>query len=141
MKKVVLQASKITFYTPGELKKKSDTTPNTTNDAWNESSRDALCAVTASQASGGARLEEALRLRWEDLRLTVGRIEISGHHANTRKRRLGVAVPKRALPEKVWALPLKGFPPALIGVLWRGKKTSLPEAFLDLARKRARELM
>ena len=53
---------------------------------------------------------------------------------------VGVLVPKRALPTNVRALPLEGFPPALIGALWRGKKTPLLEAFLDMARKRVREL-
>ena len=53
---------------------------------------------------------------------------------------LGVAVPKRLLPANVRALPLKDFSPALIGAMWRGKTTPLLEAFLDLARQRAREL-
>jgi DNA-binding transcriptional LysR family regulator len=53
---------------------------------------------------------------------------------------LGVSVPKRTLPENVRALALKNFPPALIGALWRDKKSPLLEAFLDMARKRAREL-
>jgi len=54
---------------------------------------------------------------------------------------VGVAIPKRTLPANVRALPLKDFPPALIGVLWRGKNTPLLGAFLDMARKRAREIM
>jgi DNA-binding transcriptional LysR family regulator len=54
---------------------------------------------------------------------------------------VGVGVPKRTLPANVRALPLKNFPPALIGVLWRGKNTPLLEAFLDMARKRAREII
>jgi DNA-binding transcriptional LysR family regulator len=53
---------------------------------------------------------------------------------------VGVAVPKRSLPPNVRCLPLAGFPPVLIGALWRGKKTALLEAFLDMARKRAQEL-
>jgi DNA-binding transcriptional LysR family regulator len=53
---------------------------------------------------------------------------------------LGVAVPKRPLPANVRALPLKDFPPVLIGALWRGKTTPLLAAFLDLAGLRAREL-
>jgi hypothetical protein len=40
----------------------------------------------------------------------------------------------------VRALPLKGFPPAKIGALWRGKKTPLLDAFLDMARQRAQEI-
>jgi len=53
---------------------------------------------------------------------------------------VGVAVPNRPPPAHVRALPLKGFPPALIGGLWRGKVTPLLAAFLELARRRAREL-
>jgi len=53
---------------------------------------------------------------------------------------LGVAIPKRALPANVQALPLKDFSPALIGALWRGKTTPLLAAFLSLAKVRAREL-
>ncbi len=53
---------------------------------------------------------------------------------------LGVAVPKRTLPLNVRMLPLKGFPPALIGALWRGKSTPLLAAFLELSRQRALEL-
>ena len=54
---------------------------------------------------------------------------------------LSVAVPKKKLPENVRVLPLKGFPPVLIGVLWRGKNTPLQDAFLDMARQRAKELV
>jgi DNA-binding transcriptional LysR family regulator len=54
---------------------------------------------------------------------------------------LSVAVPKKTLPAKVKALPLKDFPPALIGALWRGKKTPLLDAFLDMARQQAREIV
>jgi DNA-binding transcriptional LysR family regulator len=54
---------------------------------------------------------------------------------------LGVAVPKRALPANVRALPLKNFSPALIGALWRGKTTPLLAAFLQMARQRAQELV
>ena len=54
---------------------------------------------------------------------------------------LSVAVPKKKLPENVRVLPLKGFPPVLIGVLWRGKNTPLQDTFLDMARQRAKELV
>jgi DNA-binding transcriptional LysR family regulator len=53
---------------------------------------------------------------------------------------LGVAVPKRTLPPNVRMLPLKDFPPALIGALWRGKSTPLLAAFLEMSRQRALEL-
>ena len=54
---------------------------------------------------------------------------------------LSVAVPQKKLPENVRALPLKAFPPVLIGVLWRGKSTPLQDTFLDMARQRAKELV
>lgn len=53
---------------------------------------------------------------------------------------LSVAVPNSPLPANVRILPLKNFPPALVGVLWRGKNSPLLEAFLDMARKRAQEI-
>jgi DNA-binding transcriptional LysR family regulator len=54
---------------------------------------------------------------------------------------VAVAVPGRPLPKNVRALPLKDFPPAQIGALWRGPKTPLLEALLNLAGLQARELM
>jgi integrase len=117
MKMEVLQAGKISFYAPGELKKILDATRDAENESCNESSRDALCAVTAMEAFGGARLQEALRLRWEDLRQTDGHIEISGQHAKTRKRRLlevGTALKAWLTPFKdkagpIWDAPLNSF--------------------------------
>ena len=53
---------------------------------------------------------------------------------------VSVAVPKQPLPANVRALPLTDFPPAVIGALWRGKNTPLLDAFLDMARQRAREI-
>jgi DNA-binding transcriptional LysR family regulator len=54
---------------------------------------------------------------------------------------VSVQVPAKPLPSNVRALPLPDFPPAVIGALWRGKKTALLDAFLDMARQRARELI
>lgn len=54
---------------------------------------------------------------------------------------LSVSVPKKSLPANVRSLPLKKFPPALIGALWRGKRTPLLDAFLDMAKQRAREIV
>ena len=53
---------------------------------------------------------------------------------------VSVAIPKKPLPAKVRALPLKNFPPVVIGALWRGRKTSLLEMFLNEAKLRARRL-
>jgi hypothetical protein len=54
---------------------------------------------------------------------------------------VSVNVPRKPLPKNVRMLPLEGFPPAVIGALWRGKKCPLLDAFLDMARQRARELV
>ena len=53
---------------------------------------------------------------------------------------VSVAIPKKPLPAKVRALPLKNFPPVVIGALWRGRKTSLLEMFLNEAKLRAQRL-
>lgn len=54
---------------------------------------------------------------------------------------VSVEVPGKPLPKNVRALPLPDFPPAVIGALWRGKKTAVLDAFLDMARQRALELI
>jgi DNA-binding transcriptional LysR family regulator len=54
---------------------------------------------------------------------------------------VSISVPRRPLPKNVRALALKDFPPAIVGGLWRGKKAPLLEAFLDMARERAREIL
>ena len=53
---------------------------------------------------------------------------------------LSVAVPRKKLAPTVRALPLQNFPPARIGVMWKGKKLPLVNQFLDMARQRAQEL-
>ncbi len=50
---------------------------------------------------------------------------------------LSVTVPKNKLPVSVRSLPLKNFPPARIGVMWKGKKLPVVGNFLDMARQRA----
>jgi len=54
---------------------------------------------------------------------------------------VSVRVPSQPLPKNVRALPLKNFPPARIGALWRGKTTPLLAAFLELAKQRAKEII
>ena len=54
---------------------------------------------------------------------------------------VGVAVPKKQLHANVRALPLEGFPPAVIGALWRGKTSPLLQSFLTDARLRAKALV
>jgi DNA-binding transcriptional LysR family regulator len=53
---------------------------------------------------------------------------------------LSVKVPGQPLHKNVRSLPLRDFPGTLIGALWRGKNTPLLDAFLDMARQRAREM-
>jgi DNA-binding transcriptional LysR family regulator len=53
---------------------------------------------------------------------------------------VSVSVPGKALLKNVRALPLGGFPPAVVGALWRGKKSPLLETFLDMAKARAQEI-
>jgi DNA-binding transcriptional LysR family regulator len=53
---------------------------------------------------------------------------------------LSVNVPGKPLAKSVRELPLPDFPVALIGALWRGKNSPLVDAFLDMARQRAREM-
>ncbi len=49
------------------------------------------------------------------------------------------ALPGKNLPSGLRALPLKGFPPLVIGALWRGQKTPLIETILNDAQKRAKK--
>ena len=53
---------------------------------------------------------------------------------------VSVNIPGRRLPENVRSLKLKDFAPVVVGAVWRGKKTPLVEAFLDMARQRASEI-
>jgi DNA-binding transcriptional LysR family regulator len=54
---------------------------------------------------------------------------------------VSVAIPRKISSPKVRALPLDGFPPVVIGALWRGRKTPLIEAFLDEAQRRVKRLV
>jgi DNA-binding transcriptional LysR family regulator len=53
---------------------------------------------------------------------------------------VSVAIPRKNLSPKVRALPLGGFPPLIIGAIWRGRKTPLIDIFLAEAQKRAKLL-
>jgi DNA-binding transcriptional LysR family regulator len=53
---------------------------------------------------------------------------------------MSVTVPKKTLPPGLRALPLPGFPPAVIGAMWRGKITPLLKLFLDELQLRAKRL-
>ena len=65
---------------------------------------------------------------------------IEAYVANGLGVSVSVAIPKKTLPAKVRALPLKSFPPVVIGAWWRGRKTSLLEMFLSEAKLRAQQL-
>jgi hypothetical protein len=46
----------------------------------------------------------------------------------------------KPLSPNVRALPLPGFPPAVIGALWCGQTTPLLQAFLEEMKRRASQL-
>jgi DNA-binding transcriptional LysR family regulator len=54
---------------------------------------------------------------------------------------VSVQVPGKTLPKNVRALALPDFPQAIIGATWPSKKSALLDAFLDMARQRAQELI
>jgi DNA-binding transcriptional LysR family regulator len=54
---------------------------------------------------------------------------------------VSIAIPRKNLSPKVRALPLDGFPPLIVGALWRGRKTLLIDTFLAEAQKRAKLLV
>jgi len=66
---------------------------------------------------------------------------VEGYVANGLGIGLSVNIPGKPLLKNVRALPLTGFPTAIIGALWRGKNSPLLDAFLDMARQRAREMI
>jgi DNA-binding transcriptional LysR family regulator len=55
---------------------------------------------------------------------------------------IGVAlsIPGKTFGPNVRVLPLSGFPPVNVGVMWRGRKTPLIEAFLSEMQRRAKQL-
>ncbi|MEP6662109.1 MAG: LysR family transcriptional regulator substrate-binding protein, partial [Verrucomicrobiota bacterium] len=54
---------------------------------------------------------------------------------------LSIQIPNKKLPSGIRALPLPGFEPVTLGVLWRGKPSPLTQAFLDELKLRARMFM
>lgn len=65
---------------------------------------------------------------------------IEGYVASGLGIGLSVGMPGQALGKNVRALPLTGFPGLRIGALWRGRNTPVLDAFLDMARRRAKEI-
>lgn len=54
---------------------------------------------------------------------------------------VSVAVPRKKPDANVRVLPLPGFPPALIGAMWRGRTTALLQSFLKEMEARAQRLI
>jgi len=54
---------------------------------------------------------------------------------------VSVAIPKKSMPENIQALPLPGFPPVIIGAMWRGRTTQLLQIFLNEFQARAKKLI
>lgn len=54
---------------------------------------------------------------------------------------VSVAIPKKVLPAGVRALPLAGFPPVVIGAIWRKRTTPLLQAFIEEAGLRAKGMV
>ena len=52
---------------------------------------------------------------------------------------VSVAIPGKTLSSRVRALPLPGFPPIVVGALWRMNMTPLLQAFLDELKSRAKK--
>ena len=53
---------------------------------------------------------------------------------------VSVAIPRKNPSPGVRALPLEGFPPLVVGAIWRGQKTALIQIFLTEAQLRAKQL-
>ena len=54
---------------------------------------------------------------------------------------VSVAIPHKTLPSNVQTLPLAGFPPVIVGAMWRGRITPLLQAFLDELKLRAKQFI
>jgi DNA-binding transcriptional LysR family regulator len=53
---------------------------------------------------------------------------------------LMVEIPRYPFPRNIRMLPLRGFPPLIVGAFWQGKLSPVAARFLEEARKRARWL-
>ncbi len=88
----------------------------------------------------GARLQE-LGVEWFPAIEASSASLIETYVASGLGIGVSVQVPANPLPKNVRVLPLPDFPRAIIGALWRGKKSELMDEFLDMARQRAQELI
>ncbi len=101
MQKEPLDAAATDFYRPAELR------------GLLESAEGPIRAIMALQGLAGLRLEEALRLSWENVFGIPGHVEITAQNAKTRRRRLVEICPAlaawlepfRAMEGRVWNQP------------------------------------
>ena len=87
----------VEFYTPKELRAMLDAASGNAEFAG-------LLPVVALCGLGGLRLQEAVRLTWEDVFRVKGHIEVSSAKSKTRSRRLVTACPSLAR----WLAPYRG---------------------------------
>jgi integrase len=91
MQKEQLDTAATDFYRPGEFR------------ALLEAAEGPMRAVIALQGLAGLRLEEALRMTWENVFNIPGHIEITAQNAKTRRRRLVEVCPALA----AWLEPFR----------------------------------
>jgi integrase len=92
MQKEQLDAAATDFYRPAELR------------GLLESAEGPVRAIMALQGLAGLRLEETLRLKWENVFGIPGHVEITAQNAKTRRRRLVEICPALA----AWLEPFRG---------------------------------
>ena len=92
MQKEQLDTAATDFYRPAEFR------------ALLEAAEGPMRAVIALQGLAGLRLEEALRLTWENVFSIPGHVEITAQNAKTRRRRLVEICPALA----AWLEPIFG---------------------------------
>jgi integrase len=92
LQKEPVDATPIDFYRPNELR------------ALLEKSSGSMRAVIAVQALGGLRLQEVLRLNWQEVFGIPGHVEVTSSKSKTRQRRLVEICP--ALEQ--WLAPYRG---------------------------------
>jgi integrase len=103
MQKEQLDTATTDFYRPAEFR------------ALLESAEGPMRAVIALQGLAGLRLEEALRLTWENVFSIPGHVEITAQNAKTRRRRLVEVCPALA----AWLEPFR----SMEGRVWNQTAT------------------
>jgi DNA-binding transcriptional LysR family regulator len=101
-----------------------------------------ICLPTAENLS--KKFQEELQKRGVDWfpSIEASSVDlIEDYVANGLGIGISVAIPQKISSPKVRTLPLDGFPPVVIGALWRGRKTPLIETFLVEAQRRVKRLV